>query len=111
MHVSNINFIRSSVVLKKYNANNLSLLFETKAPSTRIRFQILFIETAKFYFCFHFPSTRQRYENDIKTIENDMKMYSCIRRRGLRQGKHLMVLYIYLLSVLLKYRILNAIEI
>ena len=54
---------------------------KTKAPSTRIRFHIVFIKTTNFSLHFHLAPTRKRlkmitFENGLK--ENNMKM---IRKR------------------------------
>ena len=43
----------------------------TKALFTRLRFHIVFIETANFSLCFHLASMRKRQKTMIVFIENN----------------------------------------
>ena len=59
--------------LKRRSFSLKTITFENGLQSGKIleHNDIVFIEND--------PSTRQRYEQDMKTIENDMKTYSCRR--------------------------------
>ena len=74
-----------------------------QAPSTRIRFHIVFIETTNFSLRFHLASTRTRSETMIVYTENDNFLKRSPKWKDLKT--------IYVITISLSFRRIVFIEI